>query len=369
MKVYKIVLTGGPCAGKSEILEKLIEYYSKKEKIKVFTITETATEVINSGLSFMEMDNPYNFQKIILERQLNKEITLYRGLEHMPLEETNLIFLDRGIIDNKAYLPIQRAEEDFKNLLQERNLNELNILDSYDLVIDLISLATTNPEKYECISNAARYESADTAKMVDRRITKAWLGHNNIRHIYPTEQINEKLALVQNYIEQLLNENQQKATQTYLIDTPHILLKLLNTNNSKKIEITNYHIGLFEENTRTIIQKRSYNGAQTLMLMMKDSLGNMINSQIISDKTFQMITEISGMEKVINKEQYTFVYGPQVYTITCYGDFTTLDVEITNNVEHPDLSAFNIIGTIDNFELFYDECQKKHSKTKKYGII
>ena len=70
MKIFKIVLTGGPCSGKSEIMKKIIKYYSEREDCKVFPVAETASEVLNSNIKFIEMDNPINFQDIILDRQL-----------------------------------------------------------------------------------------------------------------------------------------------------------------------------------------------------------------------------------------------------------------------------------------------------------
>lgn len=369
MKVYKIVLTGGPCGGKSEILEKLIQHYSQQENLKVFVVTETATEVINSGLSFLEMNSPYNFQKIIMERQLNKENTMYTGIDNSPLEEINLVFLDRGLIDNKAYLPAKRSQKDFDSLLQSHSLNEITILDNYDLVIDLISLATTNPEKYECNSNTARYEDVEMAKTIDKKITEAWLGHSNIHHIYPTEEIKQKLEIVLGYIEQLINGKQLKYTQTYQIETPYTIFELLNDNNSKKIDIVDYYLSQSEEENRTIISKRKYKECETFTLITKDNNDNILTRQIIDYNMFQALTGMFGIEKEISKQQYTFIGGTDVYQITCYEGFTTLDVEITNNKENSDLSAFNIIDKIDDFYTFYDTQTKKYTKIKKCGII
>ena len=56
--VYKYVLAGGPGAGKTEG----INYLSKtlnKSGYKVFTIQETASELINSGLDRNEVSFPY----------------------------------------------------------------------------------------------------------------------------------------------------------------------------------------------------------------------------------------------------------------------------------------------------------------------
>ncbi len=47
-RVFKIVLTGGPCGGKTSSLEKIKNHF--KNQIKVITIPELATVTIESGM-------------------------------------------------------------------------------------------------------------------------------------------------------------------------------------------------------------------------------------------------------------------------------------------------------------------------------
>ena len=49
--VYKIVLTGGPCGGKTSSLEKIKNHF--KDEIKVITIPELATVTIESGMTIV----------------------------------------------------------------------------------------------------------------------------------------------------------------------------------------------------------------------------------------------------------------------------------------------------------------------------
>ena len=49
-KVYKIALTGGPCAGKTTALSWIDNYFSKKGYSVLF-VSETATELITGGVS------------------------------------------------------------------------------------------------------------------------------------------------------------------------------------------------------------------------------------------------------------------------------------------------------------------------------
>jgi len=72
--VKKIVLTGGPCAGKTTALARIEEDLTEKG-YKVFVVGESATELIKSGVrpfgdKCLDM---VTFQKMIMLYQLQKE--------------------------------------------------------------------------------------------------------------------------------------------------------------------------------------------------------------------------------------------------------------------------------------------------------
>ena len=97
--IYTIVLTGGPCAGKSSALKHLREA-AKAEGFDVLTAPEVATVIFNSGWKFPESDDPdveeqkYNFQVAILKLQLQLErsLTSVAGATGRP----SIIVFDRG---------------------------------------------------------------------------------------------------------------------------------------------------------------------------------------------------------------------------------------------------------------------------------
>ena len=53
-EILKIVITGGPCAGKTSALRRIKERYSKLG-FEVVHIPETATELISGGISPMSV--------------------------------------------------------------------------------------------------------------------------------------------------------------------------------------------------------------------------------------------------------------------------------------------------------------------------
>ena len=68
--VSKIVLTGGPCAGKTSALTKIEEELTEKG-YKVFIVGESATELIKGGIKPFGNNSIdcLDFQRIILKYQ------------------------------------------------------------------------------------------------------------------------------------------------------------------------------------------------------------------------------------------------------------------------------------------------------------
>jgi predicted ATPase len=85
----KVVLTGGPCVGKSTLIRKL-------EERGFPVVHEVATAVINDGGPDPCIDHEA-FQYEVLRRQRHAEATL---------EQVPLLFLDRGALDGIPYREI-----------------------------------------------------------------------------------------------------------------------------------------------------------------------------------------------------------------------------------------------------------------------
>ena len=54
--VYLIVLTGGPCAGKTTALERLAGFL-RERSFRVFTVPEAATMLFGNGVSFADLSS------------------------------------------------------------------------------------------------------------------------------------------------------------------------------------------------------------------------------------------------------------------------------------------------------------------------
>ena len=166
-KHKKIAITGGPCAGKTTAMQKIVEEFTERG-YKVFVVSETATELILGGAkpfgdSAIDM---VEFQRYVLEMQLNKE-RLFEKIANNTNQNT-IILCDRGVMDNRAYI----NNKIFKDLLKEFSLNEMEIMSSYDLVLHLVTAADGAEEYYTTINNTARTETPKQARELDKKTLK-----------------------------------------------------------------------------------------------------------------------------------------------------------------------------------------------------
>ncbi len=194
--IFKIALTGGPCAGKTTALRE-IWLFLRKKGFNVVIVPETATELINGGITPSDIGQ-INFQKNLLELQLKKEQIFLKSAE--KLGKNVVIVYDRGCLDGKAYL----KDEEYAQILDELRLNEEDLLNSYDAVIFLDSAAMRNDMIYSTANNPARKETADEAKKINIRTQNIWNKHKLFTIIESESDFEEKISKLLSVIENLI---------------------------------------------------------------------------------------------------------------------------------------------------------------------
>lgn len=135
MSITKIVITGGPCAGKTTGMSWIQNAFTERG-YRVLFISETATELISGGVAPWICSNNTEYQKCQMKLQLEKEKVFEQAARTMDSDKI-LIVCDRGTLDNKAYM----TEMDFSLVLNELGLNEVELRDGYDAVFHLVTAA------------------------------------------------------------------------------------------------------------------------------------------------------------------------------------------------------------------------------------
>lgn len=189
-----IVITGGPCAGKTVTV---LEVKNDLENLgyHVLLLNECATELILGGIKPFGA-NPvsvFDFQNEIFNLQRYKEQRYLDIIKMLPDDTKVIMLLDRGIFDSKAYLNNDRLWEE---LLLKNNVKEEDLGCNYDLVLHLETVASNINNEYNTTSNIARFEDSKDATLVDNRIREVWKSSKSFKVIPPTKLVEEKVMKV-----------------------------------------------------------------------------------------------------------------------------------------------------------------------------
>ena len=240
-EIKRIVLTGGPCAGKTTALVRVIEHFSGLG-YKVFTIPEVPTMFTQAGMNYLT-DNPdffYEGEKATLEIQLALEDKFMKMAQ--ACKAPAVIVCDRGTMDISAYM----KPDTWQEITKAVGTSTPQLRGRYDAVLHLVSAADGAEQFYTTSNNASRNESADEeglriARMLDKKVIEAWTGHPHLRVINNNVDFDRKLNRVlkeisnvlelpqpieeeRKYIVELVGEMpdsiESEITQTYLVAEP-----------------------------------------------------------------------------------------------------------------------------------------------------
>lgn len=152
MEITKIVITGGPCAGKSTALSWVQNAFTQMGYAVLF-VPETATELITGDVAPWTCATNAEYQKCQLRLQLEKEKVFEQGAKAMNTGKV-LIVCDRGALDNKAYMNDMESTQ----VLDYLGTNEIELRDNYDAVFHLVTAAKGAAEFYTTDNNTALSE-------------------------------------------------------------------------------------------------------------------------------------------------------------------------------------------------------------------
>ena len=196
-QVYKIVISGGPCAGKSCALQYIRDVFSKKG-YQVLLIPESATELILGGIAPWTCPSILEYQSYQSHLQLEKE----KIFDHMAktLKAPVLIVCDRGLMDAKAYM----SKMEFDEMLQVFGASESEWTHRYDAIFLLETTAKGAEEHYSSCNNQARSEGLKEARRLDDLTIQAWSKHPHTFQFDNSTDFAGKLAKLEKSIENFL---------------------------------------------------------------------------------------------------------------------------------------------------------------------
>ena len=185
--IRTIVITGGPCAGKTTAMGWIKEAFTGHDYTVLF-VPETATELITGGVAPWTCGTNAEYQQCQVELQLTKERLFEQAARTMPGRKI-LIVCDRAGMDNWAYM----NEEEGEQVLRYLNTTKEAILSRYDAVFHLDTAARGIQNAYTLANNGARIETPAQAVALDDRTRAAWSQHPYHRVIHSGEDFVAKM--------------------------------------------------------------------------------------------------------------------------------------------------------------------------------
>ena len=159
MKTYKIVLTGGPCGGKTDSIEFLSQKLTEQNYL-VKIVDETANSLLKLGYMPSENISTFDFQNLLFKIQFLNE--------YMSESKTNILLCDRGLFDGKVYI----GNDDFQKILALNKVKEKEAFSTYDGALYFRSISYEYPDEF---SKKRIYESPEIGRIRDERCKEIWI--------------------------------------------------------------------------------------------------------------------------------------------------------------------------------------------------
>lgn len=347
-QITKIVITGGPCAGKSTALTWIQEEYTKRGYTVIF-VPESATELILAGITSSSLNSNIEFQAALLKNQLNKESLFEEYARKICNSNKILIVCDRGAMDGKAYI---KADE-YEQMLKYLGLTEVELRDNYDAVFHLVTTAIGAEEYYTLENNKARFENLDDARKSDKKTLQAWTGHPHFRVIDNSTDFQGKMRRLIKEISSFLGEGEPyEIERKFLIKYPNLkeLEKI-----SKKVEIIQTYLDANDGQELRIRQRgdgKNFVYTKTRKWKVNDIKRVEFESRISKEEYLSLLMDIDTNRIQIRKSRYCFVYNTQYMELDIYPfskDKAILEIELNDENQTFELPDFiKVIKEVTN---------------------
>ncbi|XP_061163511.1 TRPL translocation defect protein 14-like [Saccostrea echinata] len=319
-KVYKVVLTGGPCGGKTTGQARLSSFFESMNW-KVYRLPETAYIFLSGGVKFTSLtkEEAYQLQENIIKTMTQIEDTFF---ELGNTCEQNCLFIcDRGLMDASAYL----NADDWEKMKEKNGWNSVQLRDNrYNQIIHMVSAANGAEAFYTVDGHNTRHEGLDVACKLDEMTAAAWVGHPYYDVIDNStgfeEKINRMIATVCSRLgievkDRLSSESKKRK---FLVRS---LAEDSKFPGFQDFDVQHYYLSSPSRKTQARIRRRGQNGywtyTHTMRRQVQDAMAEIRMS--ISEKDFNILYEQRDTKRwPIYKKRRCFLWNNQYFHLDIY---------------------------------------------------
>ena len=342
MEIKKIVLTGGPCAGKTTALSWVTNNF-EKSGWKVVVVNEAATELILAGMNPGEFYDSDDFQEMLLRTQIFKEDSMEEFIQRTNQDKFGnraLIVCDRGIGDNRAYVQDTR----YPGLLQRVGLTPQKAFERYDAVFHLVTAADGAEEAYTLSNNGARTETIEQARELDRKTQNAWVGHPHLRVIRNEKDssFKQKLQKLMLEISLVLGSPEPLEIERKFLIKFSDVEKLVRYSCCQKVDILQTYL-LSGPNEEVRVRQRGMLWDYTFTKTVKRKTGNPaerveVETRITNEEYLKLLMDADPKMRPIRKTRFCFLQrmNGQYFEFDIYPDnqkYAIMEVELSSKNE------------------------------------
>ncbi|MBU52579.1 MAG: AAA family ATPase [Deltaproteobacteria bacterium] len=314
--IYRIVLTGGPCGGKTTSLSHITERL-ESVGFRTFQVPEAATILFTGGvnLSNVNIEQEVRFEANLVSLQMALEDTFYDLA--LSTGKPCVLLCDRGTMDASAYI----APEMWQALLDEQGWTEVGLRDRrYDAVIHLVTAADGAEPFYTHENNPARKEPAEQARVLDKQLRDAWVGHPHLRIIDNSTGFAEKIHRAIMAVSKITDTPVPKKIER------KFLLKRTPRSSEFPIHFKTFTIEqtylLSQDNNQIRLRRRGANGAftytRTIRQPMRDGEHVELKRQIAGREYLGLLDQADPTKAVIRKSRRCFLWNNQYYELDTF---------------------------------------------------
>ncbi|MDO8408386.1 MAG: AAA family ATPase [bacterium] len=334
--IKKIVLTGGPCAGKTTARAYLMQKLGDLGYHVVF-VPEAPTLLMHSGIKPGGILDGEAFQRAVLDLTLMLEDNLGNALADMRYGMKPVMICDRGVMDGLAYL----GDRDlFAHWLSNRGFSIVDVRDRrYDAVFHLVTAADGAEAYYTLDTNSSRSETAEQAREADKRTLAAWNGCPKLRPIPNTGTLDDKLKRLLTEICAVLGVPEPVETERRFLVKPNFNPSGLG--DYELVDIEQFYLISNDPNEALRFRKRSQNGEAVYFETRKrpgpHPASNIETEDFITAEQYEFGKQfmLPG-SRFVRKERLCFVYLHQYFELDVFAepklDYCLLELELA----HPD---------------------------------
>ena len=319
-KIAKIVITGGPCAGKTTAMSWIQNAFTKLGYAVLF-VDETATQLITGGAAPWLSTSNRLFQWHLLQLQEAKE-KAFADIARTMKNDKILIVCDRAAMDNCAYM----TEQEFGWVLNQMRTNKVALRDQYDAVFHLVTAAKGAEKYYTLANNQARTETVEEAAMLDDKLIAAWTGHPHFRVIDNSTGFEEKMLRLIREITVFLGEPApMEIERKFLIERPSLrLLEALP--NCERVDIIQTYLKTDKDTEELRIRQRGANGHYIYFKTRKKKLSDMKRveeeERLTQEEYLSLMVQADPACRPIHKERYCLSENGLYYEIDIYPEWS-----------------------------------------------